>query len=336
MLSLIIASLIGIGSCQFQTFGAYYYPSGDSQNDETFLIFGGWNSTHIFFSLTVTGDQWFGMAFAQSMGCTPANIDTCSIFNQDAWIFYSKAPNPPENPLDVKECRMGNDWLTCNEHAKQDLELLDEIRTYSFGNGVFQYSLYFARPYNPTAYGDRSGYALPYPLAGDFCWLWAMGDGLLYPNNVVDQQGYQCIEFGGTTAAPTPSPSYGPTMRPTVDPTLKPTNSPTEPGATARPSVSPTMRPTLDPTDATPEPTDNPTKSPTPSPTVQANSPSASPTKKPTPSPSLQPTLAPTPEPSKPPTRPGETPDPTGDVCYPCTLFANLRMNGMYDMIYDI
>ena len=292
-----------IGSCQFQTFGPYYYPTGDANVDNTFLIIGEWNSTHLYFALTVTGDSWFGFAFAQSAGCNPTNIASCTTDNQDAFVFGSLGG---AEPLEVKEYTLSSDWTAAIRQIMQNLELIDDIRT-EVRSGVFEYSLYFTRPYNPSAYGDRNSYTLPYPLAGNFCWLWAMGTTLEYPVSPVEYQGYQCINFGGTTNAPTPSPSYGPTTKPTLDPTPKPSKSPLTSSDTAHPSRSPTKEPTKQPTDSSSTPTSSPTMKPTPGPTVQKGSPTRTPTKKPTPSPSQYPTKAPTPEPTHSPVRPGAT-----------------------------
>ena len=251
MLSLLIlSSILWISTIygQFQTFGPYYYPTGDSSVDTTFLVFGEYNSTHFYMSMTVTGESWFGFGFAQSTGCTVnsgcagtvsalvgctdgATVSgDCTMTGTDAMVFgnYGGAVN-----LAVQEYNLGNHDVGYL-HAKQDIGYLDDIGIqYLPSLGVNEYSVYLVRPYNPENYGDRNSYKLPYPLGGDFCWLWAVGDGLTYPPSATHtNQGYQCVDFGGTTDAPTPSPSYGPSPGPTNDPTVKPTKAPTIQGMT--------------------------------------------------------------------------------------------------------
>lgn len=169
--------------------------------------------------------------------------------------------------------------------------------------------------YNTANYGDRNGYTITYPMAGTFCWLWAMGDGLSVSSSNAWAQakmtGHECLDLAGTTMGPTPSPSYGPTNVPTNSPTPKPTKPPTPVGGTGTPTTTPTKGPTVSPTPATADPTLYPTRSPTYKPTVVAGTPTREPTPEPTEFPTREPTKAPTPSPTL---EEGETAAPTMDV----------------------
>ena len=157
---------------------------------------------------------------------------------------------------------------------------------------------------------------MTYPLAGDFCWLWAQGDGISFGGSSTSkhlESGFECLSFGGTTSDPTPSPSYGPTKAPTKAPTPKPSKNPSTFKDTAYPTTDPTKEPTTSPTDDTPNPQTDPTKSPTPGPTAVAGTPTKAPTERPTKFPTDDPTADPTPQPTPP---DGKTRGPTADVCY--------------------
>ena len=319
----------GLLSC-----GPYFYPTGDQSQDNSFINFGEENATHFYLNMVVTGDNWLGFAFGNSHypdGCTPDATcsgtvglsgcvypDTadvgCETVGADAIIFGNYGG---ELDLAIQEWTLDG-WSTGSLHSAQDLSLIQPVFSQNVvldGSRVWQYSVNSLRPYDPRGdpWYDIFSYALPYPLGGDFCWLWAMGSSISFPSDP-DTYGYQCIDFGGTTLGPTPSPSYGPTPGPTEDPTIKPTKAPTVRGATAKPTDSPTKEPTLTPTDPTPGPSRDPTPSPTPGPTVQEGDPTKAPTLKPTPAPSEIPTKEPTARPSEAPTRPGETKKPTPSV----------------------
>ena len=169
MLSLLVLSIIlWIGNSQQQVFGPYYYPTGDSNIDDTFIVFGEYNATHFYMSITVTGSSWVGFGFAQSSGCTPSS-STCLTQGTDAIIFANYGGS---TSLTAQEWTLGATWWQGSLHSKQDITLLAGVTTeYIPAAGEFEYSIYLIRPYNPLAYGDRTGYVLSYPLAGDFCWL---------------------------------------------------------------------------------------------------------------------------------------------------------------------
>ena len=347
---ILILCIISITNCQFQSYGPYYYPTG-TPSDGTFITFGEFNSTHFYIQMVILGDSWFGFGFPNGgtgclpssgctgtfdpkVGCTGNNTASytseCRMEYTDAIVFgdYGDA-----QPIAVKEWILGNH----NEgsmHTKQDLSYDDPVVSYLPTLQKFEYTVYIFRPYNPSTSGDLISYRLQYPLrdAYDFCWLWALGDGLSYPpQNPHTNRGYQCINYDPTTTtSPTPAPTYLPTVDPTSNPTQKPTKYPSIPGDTAPPTADPTKEPTISPTNSTTAPSTDPTSSPATDPTVRRGDPTKGPTLKPTPIPFDPPTADPTKDP---------TPQPTIQVMFICgfayhklciyyiTLTANCQSN---------
>eukprot|EP00486_Rosalina_sp_Unknown_P008256 CAMPEP_0201592512 /NCGR_PEP_ID=MMETSP0190_2-20130828/190385_1 /ASSEMBLY_ACC=CAM_ASM_000263 /TAXON_ID=37353 /ORGANISM="Rosalina sp." /LENGTH=552 /DNA_ID=CAMNT_0048051317 /DNA_START=154 /DNA_END=1812 /DNA_ORIENTATION=- len=278
------------------------------------------NSTHFYINLFVTGDHWFGFAFPDdctpNSGCTgeltPAGcslpnaaLSGCKMDRSDAIIFGG------ELKLSTLEWTLNDDSYGYL-HAAQNTESV--VYSEKIGSFDIYHSVYITRPYDPSKYGDRFSHKITYPFAGSFCWLWAMGDGLeVSPTSNHLFAGYQCIDFGGDTEAPTPSPSYGPTPGPTTDPTPKPTKMPSSAGETGHPTMDPTKEPSISPTEISSNPSVTPTRTPTPGPTQIKGEPSNAPTKKPTPTPTDKPSVSPTPEPTDAPLQPGQTKSPSTD-----------------------
>jgi len=288
--------------------GPFYYPDDYGNATEGVISISALrevNSTHFGLTLVITGSYWFGFGFAQSgdSGCTLNSTDgECTMSGVDAIIFGDYGGDVEMAALEWTLGNNSNGLL----HSSQDvsIEYLYE------GNNVYQAVL--TRPYNPYDYGDRDSYAITYPMAGTFCWLWAQGDGLSVSSTNAWVQsldsGHRCLDLGGNTSAPTPSPSYGPSDMPTTSPTPKPSKAPTVYGDTASPTQSPTG---------------NPTESPTYKPTVVAGEPTGAPTPEPTPFPTEQPSKEPTKSPTL---EEGQTQSPTRDPTSSPTTFAPTTM----------
>eukprot|EP01084_Bolivina_argentea_P236301 397359_1 len=256
MMLFLFVTILFFGHVYGQGYGPYYYPTG-ADTDPIFITFGEFNTTHFYINVFITGNHWFGFAFASGSGCTPLS-STCNMVDSDAIIFGLYGGT---DPLTAKEYKLG-EHAVGTIHASQDIG----IQAYSQYNsqlGIYEYSASLRRPYDPSQYGDRDSFTITYPLAGDFCWLWAQGIDISFSNvNTAshgNNKGHQCISFGGTTNDPTPSPSYGPTPGPTMDPTPKPSKQPSIAGDTSAPSSDPSKEPTISPTDITNSPSTDPT-----------------------------------------------------------------------------
>eukprot|EP01084_Bolivina_argentea_P236302 397364_1 len=269
---------------QGQGYGPFYYPTG-ADTDPIFITFGEYNTTHFYVNMFITGDHWFGFAFASGSGCTLSST-MCSMVNSDAIIFGNYGT------LTALEFELGN-------HSVTRQTFIPETQAYSQYNtalGIYEYSASIRRPYDPSQYGFTNNYKITYPFAGNFCWLWAQGSEISISSSDPStashiNKGHQCVNFGGITNDPTPTPSYTPTPRPSLTPTIKPSQHPSIIGDTAYPTGDPTKEPTNSPTKI---PTYIPTASPTPGPTVQLGAPTKGPTRKPTPLPTSEPTKYPT------------------------------------------
>ena len=197
MLSLfVILSMLAIlTKSQSSQYGPYYYPTGDSDNFQAFITFGEFNASHFFLGINVYGDYWFGFGFASShypdgctpnsgcstavdplVGCTGTATTGCKMDGTDAIIFGNYGGNVL---YAAREWTLG-DHVAGFQHGSQDLGSpdtgIDGVNRQYVSNGDYWIStINVRRPYDPFLYGDRYSYTITYPLAGDFCWLWALG-----------------------------------------------------------------------------------------------------------------------------------------------------------------